>query len=264
MSPENRAMMYGDGCFETLKSYRGRFLNWEEHLKRLKGGLAYLELELPVDAEELKREVLEVIEANHLNGVEAMARIQFWREGWRGYKSSSNKTSRMIQVKKYDQPTEPLHLIIAKTRCIPSESLERKYKLSNGLNYIKAAQEANKQQKDDSVMLTIDGFVSETTIANLFWIKDEKLFTPSEDCDILPGITRGIVIDLLTDMGHTIKTGQFEPDSLIEATAVFCTNSLIEIQEVHSVNEKGFKTKYPLVQELRETFQKYKEEHSKP
>ncbi len=264
VTPENRGMMYGDGCFETLKSYKSRFLKWEDHMDRLKGGLAYLDLGMPVKSDELKKEVKNVIEANHLVDDEAMVRIQFWREGGRGYISTSKTSSRMIQVSKYDRSTAPLDLMTAQTRCIPSEALERRYKLSNGLNYIKAAQEANKSQKDDAVMLTVNGFVSETTISTLFWIKGDEVYTPSENCDILPGITRGIIIDLLGKMGHPIKIGQFEPDSLYEATAVFCTNSLIEIQEVHSIDEAIFKTGDPLIQELKKAFQNYKDEHLKP
>jgi branched-subunit amino acid aminotransferase/4-amino-4-deoxychorismate lyase len=263
VSPENRAMMYGDGCFETLKSYQGRFLNWEQHMQRLKGGLDYLDLESLFDPEALKREVLDVIDANHLTDDEAMIRIQFWREGGRGYKSLSHKTSRMVQAKTYKMPTAPLNLIFAKTRCIPSESLERKYKLSNSLNYIKAAQEANRQQRDDAVMLTVNGFVSEITIANLFWIKSEAVVTPSEECDILPGVTRKIMMDLFNEMGYPVKAGQFEKETLLEAEAVFCTNSLMELQEIRSIDDTTFNTAHPLIEELRETFQTFKENNMK-
>lgn len=261
VSPENRGMMYGDGCFETLKSYKSRFLKWDDHMDRLKGGLAYLDLEMPVKSDELKKEVLEVIEANHLVDDEAMVRIQFWREGGRGYKSTSKISSRMIQVSEYDRSTAALDLMTTQTRCIPSEALERRYKLSNGLNYIKAAQEANKSQKDDAVMLTVNGFVSETTIANLFWIKDDEIYTPSDECDILPGITRGIIIDLLNEMGHPINTGKYAPGPLYESTAVFLTNSLIEIQEVQMIDDIKFKTGHSTVENLRKAFQSYKMEN---
>lgn len=260
VSPVNRGMMYGEGCFETLKSYNGRFLKWEEHFDRLKDGLAYLGMHSPIDSAELKKEVSDLLGKNNLSSEESMVRIQFWREGGRGYKSSSSKTFRMIQANSYTRSSEPLDLITAKTRCIPSEALERKYKLTNGLNYIKAAQEADRHQKDDAVMLTVNGFVSETTIANLFWMQDGIIHTPSEECDLLPGITRGSIISILQERGINIQIGKFEPKSIYEAEAAFCTNSLIEIREIRAVDDIQFKTGQKPFKEILELYEKYKQE----
>ncbi|MDZ7806695.1 MAG: aminotransferase class IV [Gracilimonas sp.] len=259
VSPENRAMMYGDGCFETLKCYQGRFLKWNEHFSRLQRGLKYLEMQSTVSSSVLKNEVREVLDANNLMAEEAMVRIQFWREGGRGYKISSQKTARMIQVSSYDRPKEPLDLITAKTRCIPSEALERKHKLSNGLNYIKAAQEAERQQKDDALMLTVDGFVSETTIANLFWMKDGIIYTPSEECDLLPGITRNLILSFLEESGSNFEIGKFEPRSFYDADSAFCTNSLIEILEVKSIDNHQFDSEHDFVMQIKDSFLKFRE-----
>lgn len=250
--------MYGDGCFETLKSYQAKFLGWKAHFTRLVGGLNYLGMELPISSEELKQEVLDLLKVNNLMANEAMVRIQCWREGERGYKSTSHSSSRLIQVSSYDQPQNPIDLITAKTRCIPSEALERKHKLSNGLNYIKAAQEADVSQKDDALMLTMGGFVSETTIANVFWVKDEIFYTPSEECDLLPGITRGIVLGIIQDIGHPLKVGKFKPNSFYEADFAFCTNSLIEIREIGSVDDNQFKTGQDIILDVHASFQAYK------
>lgn len=260
INPVNRAMMYGDGCFETLKSYRGRFLAWDEHYIRLIGGLSYLGLEPALTSDELKMEVVDLLGANNLMDKEAMVRIQFWREGERGYNSSSHQTSRMILVDTYSRPKSPLDLITAKTRCIPSESLERKFKLTNGLNYIKAAQEAVKSQKDDSLMLTVDGYVSETTISNVFWFKGGKFFTPSMDCDLLPGITRSIVLKVIKENGFKIEEGQFKPASIFGSDAAFCTNSLIEIREIRSLDEINFKTGLQPIVKIRDSFMNFKRE----
>lgn len=260
VTPINRAMMYGDGCFETLKSYQGRFLEWDEHYIRLIGGLSYLELESPVNSDELKMEVLSLLNKKSLKNQDVVVRIQFWRDGGRGYNTSSNKTSRMVHVSPYVPPNGPLDLITAKTRCIPSESLERKFKLTNGLNYIKAAQEAVKCQKDDALMLTINDYVSETTIANVFWFKDGIFFTPSVECDLLPGITRNIILRLIEENGFELKVGKFETSSLHKAEAAFCTNSLIEVREIRSIDKTHFKTGLEPIKKIRDSFINYKRE----
>lgn len=251
--------MYGDGCFETLKSYDGSFLNWEAHIKRLQEGLAYLGIDLTMTSEGIKEEVRNLLEANEFNDKEVMVRIQFWREGGRGYSTECRKASRMIQVNLYQKSNRLLELVTAETRCIPSESLQRKFKLTNGLNYIKAAQEAGKYRKDDALMLTLNGLVSETTKANLFWIKDGVVYTPSEECDLLPGITRQIVTSLIQKMGCRIEVGKFKPELFYDAEAAFCTNSLIEIQKIRSVDDHIFREEHQIIKELLKSFQAYKE-----
>lgn len=235
VSPVNRGMMYGDGCFETLRSYSGKFLRLNCHFERLKGGLDYLGMDSHLNSDEWKKQIKNLLEANHLSDKSTMIRIQCWREGGRGYAPDSSKMGWMIQASEIRSNATPQKLIVAKTRCIPSLSLDRKYKLSNGLNYIVAAKEAAEQQVDDALMLTVNGSISETTSANIFWVKDDKVFTPSKDCDLLPGITREIIIELIESNGFEFKEGVFQPEEIKKAEAVFCTNSLIELREVASL-----------------------------
>src|SRR5699024_4498907 len=91
---------------------------------------------------------------------------------------------------------KPPILATVETKRISADALPSIYKFSNGINYIIAANEAAEKGADDALMQTINGKISETTIANIFWIKDEKIFTPSTACDLMPGITRNAVINL--------------------------------------------------------------------
>jgi branched-subunit amino acid aminotransferase/4-amino-4-deoxychorismate lyase len=260
ISPFNRGMMYGDGCFETFRSYAGKFLGWEKHFKRLRAGLGYLEMDVPFTSQELKEEVTGLIVANHLAEAEAMIRIQCWREGSRGYLTSSRKAAWMVQVSEAPVLREGLKLTLAETRCIPSKALERKHKLSNGLNYIKAAQEAKKDSCDDALMLTVDDKVSETTSANIFWIIEDQVFTPSEECDLLPGVTRAIVIDLIERIGIPLQIGKFDIEAIKKADAVFCTNSLKEIAEIKNLDEIEFEMNHPVTQKILSGFNEFKEQ----
>ena len=258
ISPFNRGMMYGDGCFETIRSYSGKFLGWENHFNRLKAGLEYLEMDIPFTSGELKKEVIKLIDANGLSVVDSMIRLQCWRDGGRGYSTSSRKANWMVQVSEMPVFNNELKLTVAETRCIPSKALERKHKLSNGLNYIKAAQEAKQKSCDDALMMTIDNKVSETTSANIFWIKDDQVFTPSEECDLLPGVTRSIVSDIINSLGLSILEGKFELKELQKAEAIFCTNSLKEIVEVQTLDEEKFELNHPIVQKIQSGFERYK------
>jgi branched-subunit amino acid aminotransferase/4-amino-4-deoxychorismate lyase len=258
VSPLNRGMMYGDGCFETMRYYAGSFLRWNRHFQRLQDGLEYIGIDPAFTAEELMEQVLSLLEANRLAETEAMIRIQCWREGGRGYITDSKRMGWMIQAGKPVSNASPLKLTVAKTRCIPSAALRRKYKLSNGLNYIKAAQEASQRQCDDSLMLTIEDMISETTSANIFWVKDEVIYTPSVKCDLLPGVTREVMIEVIEDLGIKLEEGEFGLDEINKAEAVFCTNSLIEIKEVGTLDNHIFETDHPMLMKLKTGFEQRK------
>lgn len=258
ISPLNRGMMYGDGCFETLRSYSGHLLGWDQHFDRLSGGLKYLGMEFPYTAQELKSQIEKLLEQNRLDHEEAMVRIQCWRDGERGYASSSRKADWMIQARKFNSKDAKLTLATVKTRCIPSEALERKYKLSNGLNYIKAAQEAHERSCDDALMLTVNDKISEATTANIFWIKDGQICTPSEECDLLPGVTRSIVMDVIRSLGIPLKEVESNRHEIEHAEAAFCTNSLIEIREVSALNDIQFELDHPLVMKVKVGFEQFK------
>ncbi|MDZ7693325.1 MAG: aminotransferase class IV [Balneolaceae bacterium] len=84
---ESRAVRYGDGCFETFRSYKEAFLELQDHIDRLKGALAYLEIPstLALDRESIKDQVHSLLRKNNLADEEAVVRLQVWRDGSRGF-----------------------------------------------------------------------------------------------------------------------------------------------------------------------------------
>lgn len=258
VSPLNRGMMYGDGCFETMRYYAGSFLRWDRHFQRLEDGLEYLGINPAFTADELMEQILKLIEANKLSKNEAMVRIQCWREGGRGYATDSMDMGWMIQAGEAFSDSASLKLTVAETRCIPSAALERKYKLSNGLNYIKAAQEASLRQCEDSLMLTVDDVISETTTSNIFWVKGDTVYTPSIECDLLPGVTRELMLEVISTLGIHLEEGEFGLEGIQKAEAIFCTNSLIEVKEVSSLDDSIFEAGHPMVMKLKAGFEQQK------
>jgi len=153
-------------------------------------------------------------------------------------------------------------LVQVRTRRIPQDALSCSFKLSNGINYIRASLEAREQNADDALMLTINDYVSETTIANIFWLKEQTIYTPNLECDILPGITRGILSSIIRNRSeYKLVKGRFEAKELDHAEAVWVCNSLREIRPVERIGENTYKTKYPVYKKLRKEFQNYKKEH---
>ncbi len=264
LSPLNRGMMYGDGCFETLKSYAGRFLDFNAHYLRLQKAHTYLGIDFKFSKSELLQTIAVLLKVNNLENDEAIIRFQSWRIGTRGYKTKSEQSDWIISIYEIKNKSyNPLHLITAKTRVIPSKALSRSVKLSNGLNYIIAAREAEQQRVDDALMLTIDEYVSETTISNIFWGKENIFFTPSIESELLPGITRKLILKIIEKNNFTVEEGLYHIDDIKKAEFAFTTNSISEIRAIQSLDQTQFDINHPQLIRLKSLFEALKKERLK-
>ena len=261
---QSRGLMYGDGCFETLRSYSGSFLHLQEHVERFRSGARFLGLQFPkffhekVLAQSLEKLLLE----NGLAAAGAVIRFQLWREGRRGYQTEENSESNFaITVSKLPVIKESIKLALVNTRRIPDASLPSSFKLSNNINYIMAAREASAKGADDALMQTLDGHLSETTIANIFWIEQGTIYSPSKECDLLPGITRNILIELCEKLGVKVKQGKYTADKILDAEAVWICNSVREMVPVSHIGDTKFDIQHPVFKNLKEEFERYKKQN---
>jgi len=253
-----RGLMYGDGIFETFRTYSGCTLGLSKHFKRLTSGLKILGINLPagLTLSSFRLQLLELLREKSLTDKDAIVRLQLWRGDSRGYEPSSTDNVHYSIIAsdcpaKFNFPK----LVTIQRRRIPNEALPSGYKFTNSINYILASKEANQKGGDDALMQTVEEWISETTIGNIFWIKDSQVFTPSGDCDILPGITRDFVIDLIQrNKKWDIDKGKFFPKELFTAEAVFMTNSIRELLPVQQINNQTFDVENPLFAQLKKSF----------
>jgi branched-subunit amino acid aminotransferase/4-amino-4-deoxychorismate lyase len=260
VSASSRAAMYGDGCFETLLATKGKFVCWQEHIDRLYAGMEYLGIQrIPsLESAALKKSVVRLLEINRLESIDSRVRIQVWRSGISGIDSPVvQEATAHISIKPAMVEREPLRMIIAKTRRIPSSAIDTRFKLSNYLNYILARQEATARDADDAVMLTVAGKVSESSVANIFWLKNDVVYTPSLQCDPLHGITRMLTIRHLKSEGRKVVEGEFVPADLKSADAVWVCNSVRVWQPVLALEKMEFSVSSPVYARLQASFMSY-------
>ena len=245
VSPLNRGMMYGDGFFETFKAYSGRFLDVSANYDQLHDAAFYLNMFPRLTLAAFRTHILDLLKANMLIEKQAVIRFQCWRKGERGYNTDSTDCNWIIStMENENKQLAPLKLITAATPSIPTKALDRKKKISNGINYICAAHEASKKNADDALMLTVEDFISETTISNVFWGMGNTIYTPSKECDLLPGITRNIILNMLFNSGYKVIVGEFTINEIKSAEFVFTTNSVSEIRSVKSLDDIYFNTNH--------------------
>ena len=113
-------------------------------------------------------------------------------------------------------------------------------KHNNNLPYVMAALQAKKQKWNDAVILNSYGRVCDSTIANIFLIKDEVIYTPVVTEGCVAGVMRKFMIDQLAATGFSCIEKAITVDELLNADEVFLTNSIYNLRWVKSINDKNF------------------------
>jgi branched-chain amino acid aminotransferase len=257
----DHGFLYGDGIYETMNSYDGVIFKLDEHLERLYRSASLINLTIPLEAERLKSALYEILLANVLKN--AYVRLSVSRgQGPIGLNPDlclqptiviMAQASRESPVMLYEKG---VHLIISETRRNLKEAIDPRIKSMNFLNNILAKIEAINRDAYEAIMLNARNHLTEGTISNLFFTKDNILCTPSVSCGILDGITRGTVIDLAVREDIKIKEGEFSGEDLYSATEVFITNTSLEVMPVSKVD----KTTYPVGNITKRLHKAYKQE----
>lgn len=257
---------YGAGCFETMRSCAGKFLRFDKHIDRFNRGLHWLGVPAGknLEAKLIRDDISKLLETNELTSVDARVRIQAVLEETGGYHTSDKVPySLVITAKPFTDVAEnSIRLCSVSPRTIPGECRPAGLKLSNMLHYRQAFREAAEKGYDDGLMVNVNGYLAETSIANIFWRKGREIFTPSPQCDLLPGIMREIMIHILDDFdGYTVREVEFKPSVLRQASQVWLTNSVREIRWVKEIDQQEYQVDGEFRAALEKALQQYKKEY---
>jgi len=240
----DRGFLYGDGVFETLRSYKGVIFHIDNHIDRLFESANAIYLRIPFTREYLSEVLYKTLRENNL--MEAYLRLMITRgEGEPGLNIDGCTNPGIIVIPKafngYPEKTytEGISAAIVKTRRIPPSALNPSIKSLNFLNNIMARIEARKLDASEGIMLSTEGYVAEGTVCNIFIIKNGIIKTPALSVGILNGVTRSIVIGLATKNNLTILEQPFPPDEIYDADECFITSTLYEVMPVTKINGRS-------------------------
>ncbi len=239
ISSADRGFLYGDGIYETLRSYNGKPFKLTEHLERMRHSAKQLRISFEYTNTDIGEWINELIEQNRTQDAYIRVTLSRGSGGNRLQMDDNIKPTTLIQVKSltpYDKKLyeEGMSLIVSDSRRSTSCPISR-HKTTNLLQSILLKDEANKKTAHETIILNTDGYVAECVVSNIFMVCRGSVITPSLDTNILPGITRSTVLDVCNVNGISASEERFGIDKLVNSDEVFITNSLMEIMPVSKI-----------------------------
>ncbi len=262
----SHSLHYGLGAFEGIRSYTqpdGSAGVWclDAHLQRFLDSLKMMCIEIPYSKEDLTRACLETLQRNGLT--EAYLRpIAFLGMGAMGLGARSNPVHVAISTWEWgaylgdDGVQNGVSVKTSSfTRHHPNAALQRAKVIGHYVNSILARYEANDDGFEEAIMLDHHGFVAEGTGENVFVVHGDEILTPPPT-NILPGITRRSVMEILAQEGHEVKETSFGRDGFYVADEAWMVGTAAEVTPIRAVDRRvvGSGTPGPITRMLQERY----------
>ncbi|MEZ5900311.1 MAG: branched-chain amino acid aminotransferase [Hyphomicrobiaceae bacterium] len=240
------ALHYGSAVFEGERAYDGEIFKLREHSERLIEGAGILDFKIPYTAEQIDAACRETMRANNLT--DCYVRPITWRGSeTMGISAQANTIHLAIAAWNWgsyfpmEQRLKGIRICMAGYRRPAPDSAPYRAKAA-GLYMICTIEKhrAERSGYSDALMLDYRGHVAECTGANVFFIKDGVINTPTPDC-FLDGITRRTVIDLARARGMTVNERTIMPEELGTFTECFITGTAAEVTPVSEIGEHRYK-----------------------
>lgn len=215
----DRGLLLGDGLFETIRIVDGRAPLLVQHLHRLATGCGLLRM--PAPPADLADALDALIRTNH--GEVGFARITVTRgSGQRGYEPpAAAEPLIIIDVGPWHAPDRPFTVCLAEHPILPHPIL-RKIKHTSALPRVFLRDEARRRGAQEALLVNTGEYLVEGVATNLFWVRQNVVYTPDLAQGGLPGVARDFVLS-----AGAVTQGAFKPGVLAQADEVFLTNALM-------------------------------------
>lgn len=255
---------YGLGVFEGIRAYEqstggGGVFRLDEHIRRLMDSAKMCRMDLPWSHAQIKEACLQTLQANEMT--EAYIRpIIYFGMGKMGLGARDNPVHLNVAVWDWGRylGEEGIKNGIRVqtstfTRHHVNSNLQRAKVIGHYVNSILARYEANENGFDEAIMLDGSGYVAEGTGENLFCARDGMVKTPPI-VNILGGITRKTVLEILRRDGVEVHETAFGRDALYVADEVFLTGTAAEITPVREIDRRTVGTPGKLTRRVQEIY----------
>jgi branched-chain amino acid aminotransferase len=259
----DHGFLYGEGIYETMRTYKGRPFLYDRHMRRLRNSARMIALGIPFTDDGLAAQIRDTAAAATLEGGEAYIRVLVTRGvGELTYDLTATPTpSFVIIVKPLAEPPAEWYergvrvALVDIVRNHPA-SVNPMIKSNNLMNQALAGQEALRRGAFEGVMRNYRGELTECTTANLFVVKDGAALTPPLESGLLPGITREFLFEVGRDVGVEVREQVLRDEDLFGADEAFLTSTTREAVPIVQVDDRtvGSGTPGPVTMRLLQGF----------
>jgi 4-amino-4-deoxychorismate lyase len=240
ISAYDHGYLYGLGLFETMRTYHRHPFLLDDHLDRIQSSLHHVNMMHTFKRDDVLAIIQHLCKVNQLEDSYIRLNISAG-VGDIGLQTEPYRELTIIVFQK----TLPTHRFIAKEAVIlkqrrNSPETTMRLKSHHYLNNIAAKREIGADPKKEGIFLTEEGHLAEGIVSNLFWIKNNILYTPAIETGILNGVTRRFIMRLANIYQLSIEEGFYPPNVLKEAEEVFFTNSIQEIIPVSRISGQDY------------------------
>jgi branched-chain amino acid aminotransferase len=264
----DHGFLYGEGVYETLRTYNGQPFLFDRHMRRLRKSSGMIALSIPLtDAqiEERFRETMRVAGLGDAADREAYIRILVTRGiGELTYDPAATPTPSIVVIVKpnVDPPRDAFErgvkvAVVSVMRNHPG-TVNPLIKSNSLLNNALAMQEALRHGAFEGVMRNTRGELAECTQSNLFIVKDGAALTPPIDAGLLPGITREFLFEVGAEAGIPVREAVLKDADLLGADESFLTSTTRELVPIVQVDDRriGSGAPGPITRALLDAFRK--------
>ena len=221
----NRAFQYNDGFFETIMVVDGKLRFWLDHQARIREAALALQLDIPDyfwDGE-LEENLLQLAKQHKMVRFGRL-KLKVWRSGDGLYTPQSNEIE-WIATGEFFEPIPDTSIKVGICESVRTyKSPLSHFKGPHAPLYVLAGIEKRAKGFDDMLLLNAEGYVTELISSNIFWVKDDILYTPSLETGCVYGILRRNILRWTQQHGISAQETFAKPDELHQADVVFASN----------------------------------------
>ena len=228
----DNSLFYADGLFETFMAFDDNIIFLNDHFNRLKKGAKLIDLKIPVSEKKLIEWLNRANKANPASTKKIRLTITAGESAFWAGKPSRPRV--IIIVTDYKQPTKPFRLTVSPYRIDPASPF-RNVKTLSFIIEMTSRKHAYSSKFDDAILISRDGYIAETTSANIFWVKKDTLYTPPLEAGCLEGMVRKHIIEIAKSNDIPIIEKISGLSTLLKADEIFVSSSLKLIIPVKSI-----------------------------
>ena len=272
----DRGFLYGDSIYEVFRTYSGVPLFYQEHWERLENSARLIHMHITQDREQITEQIRRTVQATSAGKLSKDVYVRYVITRGEGpvdlYPNPDLKTRYVIIVNTVPQWSADFYHVgmkaaIPTVRRNPIDALDPNIKGGNYLNNVIAITQARELGADESIILNRDGYVTEASNSNVFFVLDGELITPGGAAGNLRGITKKAAREACAAQGLTVHDRNVHAKDLDKATECFVTSATREVMPIISLRlDDGRLVEFPagggeITRKVAQYYRQHLDEH---